>query len=408
MNYAKQHPLPGSIVSGEGVMHEAGAAITQSESGFLALSYRLISLLLFRAILDLSYSFVISEEFAGEGMGLYSNPLKVGESYFVLFLLALLMPVKHRSFSYLGAQLLFLFAYIPIQTYYAHNDASRWWFYACTAFWVCAFLLVRTPFRISVPATRTSRDLIMIASLFALIAVAFWVRSVVGWSFSLGLEGVYDQREVFGASGEGALYYLVPWCAKVLVPLLLLQAVSRRRAVDYLVFAVALLFGLFFFMSAGEKNFLFRIPAALLMVWLISGRFFLERLSLVLCVVVALSLGAYFVLDDLWLSNLFSRRIFMIPALISFHYYDFFMDRPLMLAGTRLGAIFGEYPYHLPTPHLIGYYYFGSSEAGANNGIMADGYMNFGTFGLLLWAVGLVALLKLGDAVARGKDRIIS
>ncbi|MCO6431141.1 MAG: hypothetical protein J5J00_09795, partial [Deltaproteobacteria bacterium] len=42
------------------------------------------------------------------------------------------------------------------------------------------------------------------------------------------------------------------------------------------------------------------------------------------------------------------------------------------------------------------------------NGIMADGYMNFGTFGLLLWAVGLVALLKLGDAVARGKDRIIS
>ena len=41
---------------------------------------------------------------------------------------------------------------------------------------------------------------------------------------------------------------------------------------------------------------------------------------------------------------------------------------------------------------------------GANNGIYADAFMNFGFIGLIFWAILLIIILKLIDSITKNKD----
>ena len=43
-----------------------------------------------------------------------------------------------------------------------------------------------------------------------------------------------------------------------------------------------------------------------------------------------------------------------------------------------------EYPYDVRATNLIGEVYFNRADMSANNGLVSEGYMNFGTWGVLL------------------------
>jgi hypothetical protein len=99
----------------------------------------------------------------------------------------------------------------------------------------------------------------------------------------------------------------------------------------------------------------------------------------------------------------------LVPAQLSFFYYDFFSENGFtFLSQHHIFRNFIEYPYYLDPPHLIANFYFNESEANANNGIYADAYMNFGFVGFVLWAFLLTIILKLADGFSRNKKIIIT
>jgi len=121
--------------------------------------------------------------------------------------------------------------------------------------------------------------------------------------------------------------------------------------------------------------------------------------------IVSLGMISYWLIDDIWISSLFTRRTLLVPAQLSFFYYDFFSKNQFtFLSQHRIFRIFLDYPYYLNPPHLIGEIYFNRPEMGANNGIYGDGFMNFGFIGLVLWGFFLVILLKLINSISKNKD----
>ena len=81
-----------------------------------------------------------------------------------------------------------------------------------------------------------------------------------------------------------------------------------------------------------------------------------------------------------------------LPSQLNFYYFDFFSGNPLYFAESNLFKMFVDYPFDKPIGYVISEAYFSSSGMNANNGIIGDGYMNLGYWGVAL-NVALVSLI---------------
>jgi hypothetical protein len=74
---------------------------------------------------------------------------------------------------------------------------------------------------------------------------------------------------------------------------------------------------------------------------------------------------------------------------------EFFSTNPVIrLSESLLLRGWLTYPYPVSVPHMIGAV-LGQPAMNANNGLISDGFANFGVVGSLVWAVLLGLLLKL-------------
>lgn len=116
----------------------------------------------------------------------------------------------------------------------------------------------------------------------------------------------------------------------------------------------------------------------------------------------------YLQFADFWVISLFTRRTFLLPAKISFYYYDYFTKNDLVYLSHSIFKSFINYPYQMYPAYVIGKTYFPESAPKiygyANTGIVGDGYMNFGYIGVFLWAILLATILKFADAVTESKN----
>ena len=361
--------------------------------------------LAFRIFLDICYVYYITDAYEHIGLSLYPVTLKIVESYLSLILLAYLSPPIGSRFSTLAFQFLLMMGMIPIQTYYAFSDGSREWFYLCLVFWILVGIGLRTPFSIRLKWTGHKLPLHLILPMFSVISLFAWLIVTSRFSLSFDLENVDEVRDLFMESSRGVLDYFLIWCGKVFIPLLIFQGLEVSRGKWRIsLFFVAVLTELAMFSFSGHKVFLFNIPAVLGLRWLLYRKNFATSLSLVCCLLLAGGMLTSSMWDNPWINDLFARRTCIGPAQLSFYYFDFFEGKPLFLAATRIGSLFVDYPYPASPPYMIGLTYFGGENIGANNGITADGFMNFGTFGILIWAAMLCFLLKLADAVVYGRN----
>jgi hypothetical protein len=94
---------------------------------------------------------------------------------------------------------------------------------------------------------------------------------------------------------------------------------------------------------------------------------------------------------------MFAQRLFFMSSLLDIYYFDFFEGKPLYWSSSFLKP-FLTYPYDIPPAFLIGKEYFGNAEIQANNGIISDGYTNFGMLGVLFNILVTVIIIRIIDA----------
>jgi len=365
--------------------------------------YNFFIIVLYKAILDLSYYFVISPVWRYARFDLNFSTLKFIESYFLLFVIFILMPKSSKKLSNVMIWLLILLSYVPMLSLFAFMDQPRVYMYAVTGFWALVFLLLKLPVVSFAPLKNSQSKIIRYSIFIGLTGIVFFlIYKYLGIFFNFDLTKVYDIRREYRAIGIPFAGYLFNWIAYIVNPIFFALFLVKRKWiwVGLIIFLQILLFSV-----TGLKAFLFALPFVLALMWIVNRKNPLTWMAIGLAGIILVGMSSYWLIDDIWGSALFTNRTLLIPAQLSFLYYDFFSTHDYtFLSQHRVFRTFLDYPYHLDPPHLIADVYFDKPEMNANNGIYADAYMNFGHIGFIFWAILLTVILRLIDSFSRNKD----
>lgn len=348
---------------------------------------------LFRLMLDASYYLVISVAFASDGYAFDFSMSHLLWSW-IIYLVAFAF-VGDRLFKvsdyFFATALLAVTA--PLTSLYGLDSArpvlpvlivviSVFFIYLITRLKLISFqgmLLVKNGKGISIG----------ISLLFVAFLVVWY--SVSGARFNLDLSKVYDVRaENAELAAGGLLAYTNNWTYQIFNIFLMAVALLYKR---YISFAILFIVQVYFFAASAHKSILF-LPFLIIGVWFYFRKTSsLAVLPIMFTGVIIATLLSYFIFDDLWLSSLFSRRVFYVPADLTFVYFEFFADNPKIFWSNSVLSGFFTYPYDLSLAHVVGRY-LGKEGMGANNGFIASGYAHAGLFGVFVYALIVGFILR--------------
>lgn len=369
--------------------------------------YILLSVILYKIVLDLSYYFITFKVGDYVKFELHPNNVKLVESFILLLIIFFLMPKSSKKLSNIMVWLLVFLYYVPMLTLFALMDRPRAYMYAVTGFWILIFLLLKLPL-ISLSILKKRQSIMILCLIFVCLTgiVILLIFKYLGFSFNFDLEKVYIIRAKYIEMGIPLAGYFFNWVAYVVNPFFFAFFLVKKKWIPIIFIT---LLQIFIFSSTGLKTFLFALPFVLVLMWIITRKNPFAWMAIGLVGIILLGMGTYWLIDDTWIYFLFTRRVLLLPAHLSFIYYDFFSKNDFtFLSQHRIFTDFINYPYHLNPPYLIGEVYFNRPGNAANNGIYADAYMNFGHAGFVLWGFLLVIILKIVDSFSKNKDMRIT
>lgn len=360
----------------------------------------------FKLLLDFSYIKLVSPYFTYSGMVLNINYIKYLESTILSLVIIGLISNTKKTLYELFLKTFIFTAYLPVATYYALTDNYREWFYLWTLFCLIIIILGRVRFnnfRLKIKNLREGNFIIMFLSLAIVIISLILLISYFGFSLNFSFLDVYEIRAEHHLTKIPLGGYLINWSVKIFIPFLVLFFLYYKRNLSLVMLLIIL--DLYFFSATGHKSYLFILLAILIL------SFYLNVYEKVLlsCLISIVFLGFAFNLlfDDIVFSSLLVRRVLFVPAQLSFFYYDFFRDNYLFLSHS-IFKYFIRYKYDIFPAQIIGDIYFGNPNTNANNGIVADAFMNFGFLGIVLWGILVAYLVKLAELIGNlGSKRIL-
>lgn len=195
---------------------------------------------------------------------------------------------------------------------------------------------------------------------------------------NLFLLDVYQTRSNMAGLSNAYFGYTYSPFTKIVIPLIIVFALEIRDKF-MLISGVALLV-LFYLFGAHKTVYLGLVVILVFYRWdyfrSVRNLVLYSNILIVLCLLFSL-----FEYDYLWILTF--RRIHFLPTLLDTAYFDFFNNNSLLWSESVLKGVF-EYPYDVKHELLIGREYFNREDVAANNGLISEGFMNFGTLGVLI------------------------
>lgn len=289
----------------------------------------------------------------------------------------------------------FLLVIVPLSVLYGH-DMDRG-VYPVIVSLVAMALAIRVASIKSVsfrklPIIKDGMRYVIFVSAFFVIFLVIWYY-VSGVGFNLDLKKVYEfRRGNEELAAGGLLGYTNNWTFKVFNLVLLAVALLYSR---YFFAIVILLVQIYFYAASAHKGVLFS-PFIILGLW-----FYFKRsnslifMPVALILVIFLSLVGYSVYGDLLSTSMFSRRLFFVPANLTYAYFDFFSQNPNVFWSNSLLSRFLDYPYgqNQAMARVIGEF-IGYPDQNANNGFISSGFAHAGLFGVCLYSIIIGFILK--------------
>nr|HIL76351.1 hypothetical protein [Rhodospirillales bacterium] len=360
----------------------------------------MVTTLVFRLLLDISYLNVISPRY--EYAGFYVNFSVVNYCLSWLIYLFTFANVNDRmrkvsDYFFVTA---FLSVIAPLTSLFG-LDSTRPIFpvlvVMLSIFVIYSITRVRLLSFTRLPVVRNGRRMaIFISSLFVTFLFAWYY--IAGVKFNLDLSKVYEFREDNAElSSKGLLAYTNNWTYKIFNIFLIGFALHYKK---YWLVLLLVCVQIYFFAATAHKSVLF-LPLMVLGIWF----YFRKTNSLVIIPIVfsgiiLTTLASYYLLGDIWLSSLFSRRVFFVPAHLTFVYFDFFSNNTQVFWSNSVLSRFITYPYDTSISHVIGHY-LGKENMAANNGFIASGFAHAGLFGVFLYSLIVGLILRFINDVTR-------
>lgn len=349
-------------------------------------------------ILDASYIIFVYPVYEYEGFYLEFN----FASYIISWLLYLcVIPfvssrIKDVSDYILVSFVMFLIA--PLTSLYGLSGRTIWPLIVTIASFLLFKVIVQSN-SIKVPKLPLVKDGIKWASGISIVVVlglVFWYV-ISGATLNFDLARVYEYRRSNAElTNIGILAYLTNWGYKVFSLFLIALALYKKR---YIFLVLLCIVQIIFYGYSAHKSVLFSLPVVFATwAWFSrSDKAYILPLSVIL--IHILSLVLYLGLDHIVTSSMLIRRVFFVPALLTYHYFDFFAENPFVYWSNSVLSNIVTYPYTMPVPMLIGDY--SGSGASANNGFISSGYGHMGYFGVIIYTVLFAYIIRCFDVFTR-------
>lgn len=313
------------------------------------------------------------------------------------------LPIETKRMSQIFAWLSTVFILIPAAVLSARQGSDRVaMFLMFGGVWLVMLLcrlLADSNILFGLDTTRATARIGLYKMLAMLAAVLVLLGLHVEGRMSFSLADVYEYRFDFNESLYFPLNYLLPFAAGPLAGFTTASALYKRR---FDVVAAVMVMGLLFFGFSSHKAMLFYPPFVIAIYAAIASRYghlYLMGIFFFLSVLTFLSVGTAW--EDL-LGSSFANRLVFIPAQIHYFFFREFGEiGPQIWAESRFGLGIFQSDLPIPSVNYIGLIMTGDAQIGANTGWIANGYMNGGWWGIMLYAtilaVTLHAIDRLGD-----------
>lgn len=376
-------------------------AISRSRLNFILLT------LIFKLALDVAYCLWVSAYPQMRLAYIPSSIWMIFFSYLLAIAPAAIIPIKSTLPSRFIIGFLYLVTYLPATTLMAFGGfplTPLIWLALTFAF---LFSLSRIKLNFRLPSFgKNSKAIIIFIFGFYLIAFLALVAKF-GFKLPPGIFNVYairaEYKESLMVGGRLAGYFLT-WMGGIIIPFIATWAIINRKMIILL---VAILSQLEIYAIAGQKIHLF---AAIFIIWILVGiRFFRGKLlhytafSFTFLVIVGGAMD--YLLETTMVTELFTRRMFYVPAQLHYYYSEFFAQNPYTyLSQSNFFKNLLQYPYDLPIGNIIGDFYFWRPEMAAGANMWADAFASFGLAGMLIFTLLLWLLNNLIDGFSQGKN----
>jgi len=225
-----------------------------------------------------------------------------------------------------------------------------------------------------------------------------------GFRFKISFHNVYELRSEAQTFKIPIILGYIYSASKSINPLLLAYYLTKKEyKYSLLIFLIQILS----FSINGSKTILTTTLLAVIFNIFYKKKY-LKLLPWIFISFNLLGVLELYVLKTYTIINYFIRRVFFVPNLLNYYYYDFFKkNTPDYLKQSFLRYLNqkSEYP---PIDNMIGDIYFNKPEMGANNGLFSDAYANFGIFGIFIMPLAIIFILKILDSCAEGlEDKIL-
>ncbi|MBC2167475.1 hypothetical protein HCB26_12915 [Listeria booriae] len=370
------------------------------------------AVLLYVIFLDIAYVTLISPVYSYYTLTNFHPALYVmGISTLLAVLPACFAQIRVNRPSQAVFWILYMFVYIPIMVipdFVRENPLDMFVIFKLCVLLSLGILYGMSRVRLlSVYQARIHPWLVGLGLFLLADALLFILIKTYGFHLRLvGFDDVYAVRSEYRSATDGLSGYALSWWSKIVGPGVMVFGLVKRK---YVVFGAGFLLQIFAYTISGQKSIaltaLFLIGIMLAMCK--RGKYFGMNFALLAFLMVFGCLSVDWLTDGIRFTELISRRLLMLPAALTSHFFDFFTVNPKTYLGYGPLKDLFPYPYDLPKPaFLIGRAYFGNGEISANANFWADSYSAFGYVGVVLFTMILAALLWLYDSITTNKSLV--
>lgn len=309
-------------------------------------------------------------------------------SWVVIFLFSILSPRRKDVVLFFSCAM-YVFVLIPLLVIYSASDFDNW-LVVRSVVGVTVVLAAATLFNIKtirLPEVRDRHIIFFLLMLCALNLIGIiWISGFKYLNFDV--LKVYDFREDARRALPGFFGYLYAFSVKAALPIAFVLA-ARNGARLHI--ALVVFFSIMFFALTANRAPLFQILLIGGVYWMLGRKnsesyFLAGMIFLVLMGVLSFGLSPG---SPPTLGTFVVYRMLLIPALISWQYFDYFgvHGRFFQWADSKITLGLVDSPDSLPMINVIGDEYWGSASITANVGWLGSGYGNGGMLGILLYSV---------------------
>lgn len=359
-----------------------------------------ILLIVYRFVLDFSYISFVVPNFSYEGYVLNFN-LGVYLLSWVLFVPGIILAkdrlIKPSDYFFVTA---ILAVYAPLTSYYALTGFDPYPVVITIFSFYLIFIFDKLNFvkPIRLKSINSGGDSAFIISMICIVVLIFWyiLSGAVGY-FNLDFSKVYDYRKLSSElANVGPMSYFNGWVYNVFIVYAMAYTLLKKK---YYITFLLVLIQIFFYGVSAHKTVFFT-PFLVLSIWWYFRNFSsVVFMVLTFSFILTLSVFLFNYNNNLLFGSMFVRRVFFVPAKLTYDYFNFFEVNPRVYWSNSVLSWLMDYPYFDRITKIVSY--ANDSEASANNGYVSSGYAHAGLFGIVIYSYIIAFFLKNIDFLFR-------